>query len=102
MFSSVKLAASAILATMLATAMVSASPIVEQRDPTCKPSFDGKRQTIFYNPNLSRKVIAWTANAVKGTPITLMVQDTEQPPTLQQGEFLVPVGGVGAHSYEFK
>jgi hypothetical protein len=102
MFSSFKLATAAIFAAMLATVMVSASPILEERAPTCKPNFQGKPQTIFYDPKKSRTIVAWTAGASTGSPVTLAIQDTEQTPTLKKGEFLVPIGGVGARSYEFK
>jgi hypothetical protein len=106
MLSSLKFAAAAICTAMLATVMVSASPILEleERAPTCKPNFQGKPQTIFQNliPPKSRTILAWTAGAWTGSPVTLVIQDTDQYPTLRQGEFLVPIGGVGAHSYEFK
>jgi hypothetical protein len=100
MFSSFKLATAALFAALLATFLVSASPIVEQRAPTCKPNFEGNRQTIYHTSTVYRTVNEWTAYPTYGSHITLTAQGA--PGAIARGEFFVPFSGEAIGTYHFK
>jgi hypothetical protein len=101
MFSSVKLATVTLFATVFAVVAVSASPLIIERAPTCKPNFEGNRQTIYHvSPNPAVTVNEWTASPLTGGPITL--NERERAPAFARGEFLVQASGSPTGSYQFK
>jgi hypothetical protein len=87
---------SAVLAAL--TSVSAANPIFV-RD-TCKPNFEGNRETIYHTNHAYRLVNEWSSANSFGSHVTLKVEHLSI--AFQTAEFLVPFSGGLGSTYQFK